>query len=335
LDLDYIIHSLKNFEGVTRKRPIRNIVSILNDAYNVSGNTYLGFGDDASAIRIGDGKLLLLAADGIWGRLLESDPYWAGYCSVLVNVNDIAAMGGKPIGMVNVLSINSRETCYSVMEGIRDGAEKFGVPMVGGHVHPDTPYDALDVSIAGIAPEDALITSCDASPGDRVIIGIDLDGRPHPSFPLNWDTTTHKTPEDVQAQIEIMALIAERGLVTAGKDISNPGTLGTLGMLLEASEVGARVEMESIPRNSSVDWVDWLRMYPGSGFVLTAKEERVGECLELLESVGIEASDAGEIIGERKLYLRSGDEEGVLFDLERDRIMGVTEEKSWGRPDVS
>lgn len=67
--------------------------------------------------------------------------------------------------------------------GIRDGAEKFGVPMVGGHVHPDTPYDALDVSIAGVASEDALITSCDARPGDRVIVGIDLDGRPHPSFP--------------------------------------------------------------------------------------------------------------------------------------------------------
>ena len=29
-------------------------------------------------------------------------------------------------------------------------------------------------------------------------------------------------------------------LVTAGKDISNPGTLGTLGMLLESSGVGAR-----------------------------------------------------------------------------------------------
>jgi len=328
LDLDHIIHSLKNFEGVTRKRPIKNIVSILNDAYNVSGNTYLGYGDDASAIRIGDGKLLLLAADGIWGRLMDADPYWAGYCSVLVNVNDIAAMGGKPVGMVNVLSINSSETCYRVMEGIRDGAEKFGVPMVGGHVHPDTPYDALDVSIAGVASEDALITSCDARPGDRVIVGIDLDGRPHPSFPLNWDTTTHKSPEDVQAQIDIMAELAERRLVTAGKDISNPGTLGTLGMLLEASDVGARIEMESIPRNRSVDWDSWLKMYPGSGFVLTAAPENVDECIELLESVGITASDVGEIIVDQRLYLRFDDDEGVLFDLESDIITGVTEEKS-------
>jgi len=327
LDLDDIIHSLKNFEGVTRKRPIRNIVSILNDAFSVSGKTHLGYGDDASAIRIGDGKLLLLAADGIWGRLMEADPHWAGYCSVLVNVNDIAAMGGKPVGMVNVLSINSRETCYSVMEGIREGAEKFGVPMVGGHVHPDTPYDALDVSIAGIASEDALITSCDAEPGDRVIVGIDLDGRPHPSFPLNWDTTTHKTPEEVQFQIEVMSIIAERKLVTAGKDISNPGTLGTLGMLLEASDVGAWVELESIPRNRSVRWEDWLRMYPGSGFVLTARPENVAECIELLESAGITASDAGEIVSERKLHLVHDNDERVLFDFERDIITGVIEEK--------
>jgi len=33
------------------------------------------------------------------------------------------------------------------MMGIKEGVEKFGVPMVGGHIHPDTPYTALDVSI--------------------------------------------------------------------------------------------------------------------------------------------------------------------------------------------
>jgi len=35
--------------------------------------------------------------------LMEGDPRWAGYCSVLVNVNDIAAMGGVPMGMTNVI----------------------------------------------------------------------------------------------------------------------------------------------------------------------------------------------------------------------------------------
>ena len=38
---------------------------------------------------------------------MNVNPYWAGYCSVLVNVNDIAAMGGKPLAMVNIMSIKT------------------------------------------------------------------------------------------------------------------------------------------------------------------------------------------------------------------------------------
>ena len=71
------------------------------------------------------------------------------------------------------------------------------------------------------------------------------------AFHLTGTTTTHKTPELVQLQISVMNNIAKKHLLTAGKDISNPGILGTLGMLLEASEVGATVELEKIPRNST------------------------------------------------------------------------------------
>jgi uncharacterized protein len=326
LDLDALVDSIKNFEGVTRKKPIKNITNILKDVYNVAGNTVLSFGDDASAIDIGDGKLLLLAADGIWGKLMTADPYWAGYCSVLVNVNDIAAMGGKPMGMVNVLSVNDEKSCLAVMEGIKDGARKFGVPMVGGHVHPDTPYDALDVSISGIVPKDYLITSCDAKVDDKVIVAIDLDGRQHPKFALNWDTTTHKEPALVQAQIDVMGHIGAQKLVTAGKDISNPGTLGTLGMLLEASGVGAEVKLNKIPRNESVNWEEWLKSYPGAGFVLTAESETVEKCLELLEEVNITGAVVGRIIPDQKLYLEHEGQKMIVFDLEKDGIMGVREE---------
>ena len=325
MDLDSIIQTIKNYEGITRKKPIKEVVTLLNDVDKVSGKTYISFGDDASAIRLGNGKLLLIAADGIWGKLMEADPHWAGYCSVLVNVNDIAAMGGKPIGMVNVLSVKDKETCQKVMEGIREGVEKFGVPMVGGHIHPDTPYNALDVSITGIVSEDAIITSCNAKPGDKIIIAIDLDGRQHPNFPLNWDTTSHKEPELVKAQIKIMEELASKKLLTAGKDISNPGTLGTLGMLLEASNVGATVQLEKIPKKKNIKWEDWLRLYPGAGFVLTTKPENTKECIELLESVNITSTIAGEIITEKKLYITLNNEKKTLFDFEKDLIMGIEE----------
>ena len=328
MDLNALIDSIKNFEGITRKNSINHIANILKDTYNIAGNTILSFGDDASAIDIGNEKLALLAADGMWGKLMEANPRWAGYCSVLVNVNDIAAMGGKPIGMTNVISTKDKKICNEIMEGINEGVKKFGVPMVGGHLHPDTPYNALDVSITGIVDKDAVITSCDATIGNKVIVAIDIDGKLHPQFDLNWDTTTMKSDELVQAQIEVMNKIGQEKLVTAGKDISNPGTLGTLGMLLEASGVGATVELEKIPRNESVEWEQWLKLYPGAGFVLTAESSKVNRCMELLEEVNITASVVGEITEDKKLYVTHKDQKVVLFDFRKDKITGVKEERS-------
>jgi len=326
LNLNALVDSVRSYDGITRKNFIRGATSILDDTYNIAGRTALGFGDDASAIDIGNDTLLLMAADGMWGRLMEGDPRWAGYCSVLVNVNDIAAMGGIPMGMTNVISINNKEICNEIMLGIKEGVEKFGVPMVGGHIHPDTPYTALDVSITGIVNKNDVITSCGAKVGDRVIVAVDLDGRQHPSFPLNWDSTTHKTPELVQLQISVMNNIAKKHLLTAGKDISNPGILGTLGMLLEASEVGATVELEKIPKNSTVNWEEWLKLYPGSGFVLTAEEENVEECIKMLDEVNITSMVAGHIIEEKKLYLTHKNQQKVVFDFNQDIIMGIKEE---------
>jgi hypothetical protein len=223
--------------------------------------------------------------------------------------------------MTNVLSTSDDDIRREIIMGIKEGVEKFGVPMVGGHFHPDTPYNSLDVSITGIVNKDDVITSCDANIGDKVIIAIDIDGKMHPKFNLNWDTTTMKSEE-------VMNKIGHENLVTSGKDISNPGALGTLGMLLEASDVGASVEIEKIPRNKSIEWDQWLKLYPGAGFVLTAKEENVDRCIELLEEVNIKAAVVGEITGDKKLYIIYNGQKGILFDFKDDEIMGVKEERS-------
>jgi len=323
LELADLVKSIQDFEGVSRKKSIENITNKLKEVCNVSGETLLDFGDDASAIDIGDGNVLLFAADGIWGKLMDSDPYWAGYCSVLVNVNDIAAMGAKPIAMVNILSISNGNIANGLINGIKDGCKKFNVPMVGGHLHPDTEYNALDVAIVGIAKKDKIISSFGANVGDKIIVAIDLDGRQHPSFNLNWDTTYFKDEKLVQDQIIVMKEIAEKNLVTGGKDISNPGILGTLEMLLESSNVGGRVELNKIPRNENISWEEWLKSYPGSGFVLTAKEKKIEELISLLDKVSITASVVGEVIDEKKLYLSSENEEMILFDQDKNPVLKI------------
>ncbi len=321
MELSELVKSLQSFKGVSRKNSIEKVTKTLGDVYNITGDVLLDFGDDASAIDIGDNQVVLLAADGIWGDLMNVDPYWAGYCAVLVNVNDIAAMGGKPIAMVNIMAVDNDEIYDEILSGIVDGCRKFNVPMVGGHLHPDAEYNSLDVAIAGIASKDSLITSSGAKVGDKVIVAIDTDGRQYPGIPLNWDTTYEKDAKLVQDQIKIMQKIAEEHLPSAGKDISNPGTLGTLEMLLEASGVGASVELEKIPRNEDVDWDMWLRAYPGAAFVMTAPEENAQAIIDALSPYSFEVAVIGDVIEEKKLYLSSGDEKLVLFDQNSNPVL--------------
>lgn len=308
-DFKNLVKAVQEFEGVTRKSSIDTVTSLLTESYNVSGDVVIDIGDDASAIDIGNNQVVLIAADGIWGKIMNVNPYWAGYCSVLVNVNDIAAMGGKPLAMVNIMSVKHDEIYENLLAGIKDGCLKFGVPMVGGHLHPDGEVDSLGVAIVGIAKKDKLITSFGAEVGDKIIVAIDLDGKPHEMFELNWDTTYDKDKQLVQDQITAVQYLAERDYIKSGKDISNPGILGTLEMLLETSDKGAIVNLEDIPKNENISWENWLKSYPGSGFIFTANEENCEFIKEYLKDYSIEANVVGEVTGECSLYLVNGDGE--------------------------
>jgi uncharacterized protein len=317
MKLDELAQSLRDFEGVARKRAIGPLVRWF-DADLSTGN----FGEDAAVIERGD-ESLLIAADGIWSKLMEADPEWAGYCAVLVNIHDILAMGGTPLALVDVFSASSTEVCNRVLAGMSEATKKFGVPVVGGHVHPDTTYNALDVAIIGTVKTDSVIYSCAAQEGHDVLAAVDLDGRVHPSCSLCWDTTTMKHPEMLRRQLQTMPRIAHQHLVTAGKDISNPGLLGTLGMLLEVSEAGAVVELDRIPIPDGMDMHLWLRMYPGMGFVLTVQPQNVKEVVNIFEEAGMAAAKIGEITETRKLEITNNAEKAVVWDFAKDTIMGI------------
>ncbi|MCJ7445717.1 MAG: methanogenesis marker 2 protein [Methanotrichaceae archaeon] len=319
MNLDYLASELRGFVGVTRKKNIGNLIR----SFPIYSSAILAsFGEDAAVIDNGN-EVLLLAADGIWSRLLEADPEWAGYCSVLVNVHDIAAMGGWPIAMVDILSVSNQQIADAVLRGMRKGIEKFDVPIIGGHLHPDTPYNALDVAILGKAKKDSVILSSTARPDETVIAAIDLKGKVHPSFQINYDSTSFRKKEQLIKQIDSMRVLAEAGLVSAGKDISNPGLLGTLGMLLEASKMGAIIDLDAIPIPDDLTLPEWLKMYPGMGFVVTVKHENAEEVMKIFHNNLLTPAIIGKTSGDRKLSIQSGNKHAVLFNLADDYITGI------------
>ncbi|MDD1740857.1 MAG: methanogenesis marker 2 protein [Methanothrix sp.] len=319
MNLESLASELRGFVGITRKKQIGSIMQFFPIE---SERIIASFGEDAAVIDDGD-EVMLLAADGIWSKLMEVDPEWSGYCSVLVNVHDIAAMGGWPVAMVDVLSVGDEEIASQVLRGMKKAIEKFGVPIIGGHLHPDTPYSALDVAILGKAKKSGLILSSTAQAGDVVVAAADLDGQPHPRFAINFDSTSFKDRQTLLFQLGSMQELGERGLVRAGKDISNPGLLGTLGMLLESSKVGAVVDVGAIARPMGVDPSAWLKMYPGMGFVVTAQAEKAPAVLEVFARRGLVARVIGRVTEERKLIICQGEDQAVLFDLEKECVTGI------------
>jgi hypothetical protein len=322
MKLEDIVKHIRSYRGVVRKGPIHNVAAGLIPIQ--SEELLAAYGEDAAVIKCGR-ELLLMAADGILQDLVKRNPYWAGYCAVLVNVNDIAAMGGQPIAMVNVLSCSDEEVRGKIVEGMRAACDKFAVPMVGGHLHPDTTYSAVDVAILGRTDRSRLVLSSGASPGEPVIFAMDLDGQFTEGVPYSWDTTSKKSKEVVRRQLKTMNKIAP--YLTAGKDISNPGALGSLGMLLESSDKGAQIDISKIPRPKEVELLQWLTAYQGCGFVVTCREARTKVVIDEFARADITASVCGVVTGGHQLELELDGARQVLFDFAKDTLGCATPSK--------
>ncbi len=133
-------------------------------------------GDYAGLVEIGDGYLAL-ATDGVGTKLLVAeavgDYSTVGIDCVAMNVNDLVAQGAEPVAFVDYLAVEEPDevTAEAVGEGLRRGAERAGVALVGGEtaVMPEM-VRGLDVAgaCAGLAPEGGLLPG-EAQPGDALV----------------------------------------------------------------------------------------------------------------------------------------------------------------------
>jgi len=316
-----IINEIRNYPGLTRKRNIYRATSLLAPVADF-GATIADFGEDAAVIQYKD-EFLLLAAEGIWSGLIEANPYGAGKASVMASVNDIYAMGGRPLAMVNVVGISESKYYEEIMRGIQKGCEKFKVPMVGGHLHPDTREVSLSVAILGVAIK--LLLSNNAREGQDIVFAVDLDGRGYQCKPvISWDTNSGKNSQQVLSRLEILPQLAEKELCATAKDVSNGGLLGTIALLLETSQRGAFIDIDRVPKPPNFPTIDWLKAFLSYGFILCADKDKTDKIISEFKSKNITANVIGEITAEQQLVISFEGEQGILFDFEREAITGIT-----------
>jgi len=292
---------LRGALGVQHKREIQSAARHLPAACSGPwGATQVRLGDDTAAIPDGDGGYLLLAAEGIWPELVASEPAFAGYCAVLVNVSDVYAMGGRPLAIVNALFSVDAESAEPLWAGMADAAMRLGVPIVGGHTNLHSPYPALAAAVLGRAR--CLLTSFDAAAGDDLIAAVDLRGRMHGHHAF-WNASTGAPPARLRGDYEVLPRLAEGGLALAAKDISMGGLVGTALMLLEASGVGATLDLDAIARPPDVPLARWLLSFPSYGFLLSVPPAHTPRVLAAFGEREISAAIVGRVNDGHRLSL--------------------------------
>jgi AIR synthase-related protein len=312
--LGQIAASLRASRGLAGKHDIAAVAGRLG----LSTASAVPVGDDCAAIPDGDG-FLLLAIEGFMNEFVAGDPWFAGWCGVMVNVSDVAAMGGRPIAVVDAVWAASEPDAAPVLAGMRAASEAFGVPIVGGHSNTRTDRGQLSVAILGRAKR--LLTSFDARPADRLVAAIDLRGRYWEPF-SNWEAATDAPAARLRADLDVLPMIAESGLAAAGKDISQGGLVGTAMMLAECSRVGATIDVARVPKPEGVPLDRWLQTFPSYGYLLAVQPANLSAVLARFGERGIAAADIGKITADRRVVITDGHASETIWDFAQEPLMG-------------
>lgn len=220
----------------------------------------LGIGDDAAIVVPGRNAEWVLSCDafleGVHFLADRHPPDSVGYKSLARAASDLAAMGATPRLFLLTLALPANRTgtwLDGFLRGMGRAARLLGMRLAGGDT---TKSRAVSISITvlgDIAPGRA-VTRSGARPGDiiyvsgklgRAELGLHLiRKRIGHSRQLRHLLRPHLYP---RVRIDLGAWMATRRLPSAMMDLSD-GLSTDLARLCAASEVGARLHADRIPR---------------------------------------------------------------------------------------
>jgi thiamine-monophosphate kinase len=228
------------------KRPVRRAV--------------LGVGDDCALLAPAAGMQLAVSTDLlVEGRHFLSTvaPSRLGHKALAVNLSDLAACGAAPLAYTLSLSLPRVDEAFlaGFAEGLHALADAHGIELVGG----DTTAGPLVIGITvfGEVPAGQALRRDGACAGDDIWVSGTLgDARLalevfRGTLPLPGDDFERVRHAMEQPAPRVALGLALRGIATSAIDLSD-GLLGDLGHVLAASNAGARLAFDALPRSATL-----------------------------------------------------------------------------------
>jgi uncharacterized protein len=312
VDVSALVEVVRSHPGVTAKSEIGLVSEVFE-----STDWLAGPGDDGAVVTEA-GMSLVVGGEAILPSFAAADPYGAGVAAVTTNLNDLAAMGAWPLALVDTVT-GQRAVIQQVLEGMRWAAGLYQVPVVGGHLTVTDGHPAL--SAFGLGRADRPLSAQSAEEGQSLVVGCCIEGRMRADFPFfpSFDERGERLAGDVR----LLAEGASRGWVTAAKDVSMAGLVGSLAMLLECNRLGVTLDLDAVPVPPGVGLEQWITCFPCFAFLLCVPAGREGECLRAFADRGLAAAVAGTLDGTGRLRLCSAGRVATAFDLAAESVTNL------------
>lgn len=220
-----------------------------------------GIGDDCAVLRPSAGMDLLLTTDtqeeGVHFQRHWSSPQDIGWRCLAVNVSDIAAMGGQPLGAIVALSLPpTLEVAFveALYDGMQAMATASGCPLIGGNISQRTDSLSITITVLGETSRDRSVYRSGARVGDEIWVTGDLGGaRAGLAVLLDPASLVSLSSDDVlaryrrpQPRIHEAQYLRQHAVLHSLVDLSD-GLSSDLNHICAASRVGARLQAATIP----------------------------------------------------------------------------------------
>ena len=293
----------------------------------------VGVGGFAGLFRLGDGRLLAAAADGVGTKVeiarragrLDT----VGIDAVAMCANDVATTGAEPLFFLDTIVVERLipEDVASIVAGVAEGCRRAGCALLGGETaeHPGLLGDGgFDVSgsCVGVVAEDRILGPARVRPGD-VLVGVRSSGLHANGFSLVRQAVEgldlYAVPEGLARPlveelleptliyVPAVAEAARRGLLGAAAHVTGGGIPGNLPRALPDG-LGASLDRSSwiphevfgfVARRADVSDVDLFGTFNmGLGMVLIASPAAADDVVAVFTRHGFEAAVVGLVTEE-------------------------------------
>lgn len=215
-------------------------------------NVIVGFetADDAGVFRLNDEVALVQTVD--FFTPVADDPEVYGRVAAVNSLNDIYAMGGRPLTALSIVCYPQKgdwDVLGQILLGGQMALNEEGVVVLGGHSVDDQEIK-FGYAVTGIVESNRVIRNSTARPGDALILTKPI-GTGVVSTGVKFGRASDVSIEAAQKTMTISAREASKAMqevgVNACTDVTGFGFLGHAFEMAKASEVTFEIDSKEVP----------------------------------------------------------------------------------------